>query len=111
VCSCIAFAFSLTIFHSEALHRAVERANDLESQLKASEEARKKAEKDASCVKDLRQRLQVAEDALSNKEANQVECENAIIKRLETQSRRFSSTTIFPFALLFFPCGNIFFWC
>ncbi|KAK1670787.1 hypothetical protein QYE76_058946 [Lolium multiflorum] len=74
----------------EALHRAEERANDLEFQLKASEEAWKKGEKDASCVEDLRQRLQAAEDALSDREAKQVERENAIIQRLETQSRRFS---------------------
>ncbi|KAK1612256.1 hypothetical protein QYE76_035929 [Lolium multiflorum] len=57
----------------EALHRSEERANDLEAKLKASEEARKKAEKDAASVEDLRQRLQVAVDALSDREAKQVE--------------------------------------
>jgi hypothetical protein len=68
------------------MRRAEERTADLETKLKASEEARKKAEKTTSCVEDLRQRLQAAEDALSDKEAKQVERENYIITRLETQS-------------------------
>jgi hypothetical protein len=38
-----------------------ERANDLEKNLKASEKARKKAEKEAVDVEDLRQRLQAAD--------------------------------------------------
>ncbi|KAK1651706.1 hypothetical protein QYE76_069511 [Lolium multiflorum] len=38
----------------EALRRAKERANDLEEKLKASEESREKAEKDATGVEDLR---------------------------------------------------------
>ncbi|KAK1630855.1 hypothetical protein QYE76_005170 [Lolium multiflorum] len=66
-------------FHDEAttlrdaLRRAEERADDLEAKLKASETARKKVEKDVAAVEDLRQRLQAAEDALSDKEAKQVE--------------------------------------
>jgi hypothetical protein len=102
MCSCISFAVSLTLFLSESLRRAEERADDLESQLRASEEARKKAEKDASCIEDLRLRLKAAEDALSDKEVKQVELENARIKRFETQSRRFSSTYILSFAFPFF---------
>jgi hypothetical protein len=39
---------------------------------------------------------------LSNKETKQVERENNINTCLETQSRRFSSTTIFPFVLPLF---------
>ncbi|KAK1604414.1 hypothetical protein QYE76_028087 [Lolium multiflorum] len=74
----------------KAIKEAKLKTDDLEAKLKASEIARKKPEKDASGVEDLRRRLQAAEDALSDKEAKQVECENAIIKRLETQSRRFS---------------------
>ncbi|KAK1649559.1 hypothetical protein QYE76_067364 [Lolium multiflorum] len=74
----------------EALRRAEEHAEDLEVKLKASEEARKRVEKDVADVKDLRQRLQAAEDALSDKEAKQVEHENEISTRLEMQSRRFS---------------------
>ncbi|KAK1632773.1 hypothetical protein QYE76_007088 [Lolium multiflorum] len=74
----------------EALRCAKERTADQEAKLKASEEARKRAEKDAAGVEDLRQRLQAAEDALSDKEAKQVERENDIVTRLETQSRRFS---------------------
>jgi small-conductance mechanosensitive channel len=88
----------------KAIKEAKLKADDLEAKLKTSETARKKAEKDASGVEDLRGRLQAAEDALSDKEAKQVERESAIIKRLETQSRRFSSTTIFPLSFRFFLC-------
>ena len=84
----------------EALRRAEERADDLEEKLKASEEAREKAEKDAAGVEDLRRRLQAAEDALSDREAKLVQRDNDIITRLEMQSRRFSSNTISPFVLL-----------
>jgi septal ring factor EnvC (AmiA/AmiB activator) len=66
----------LTFFLSDALRRAEERADDLEAKLKASETARKKVEKDVAAIEDLRQRLQAAEDALSDKEAKQVEREN-----------------------------------
>jgi F0F1-type ATP synthase membrane subunit b/b' len=41
-------------FLPEILHRAEERADDLEAQLKASEKARQKAEKNATRVEDLR---------------------------------------------------------
>jgi hypothetical protein len=85
----------------EAMRRAEERANDLETKLKASEEARKKAEKDDANVKYLRQRLQAVEDALSDKDAKQFERENNIVTRFETQSRRFSSNTFFPFFFCF----------
>ncbi|KAK1692138.1 hypothetical protein QYE76_008835 [Lolium multiflorum] len=83
-------------FHNEAatlrdaLRRAEERADALEVKLKTSETARKKAEKDAAAVESLRQRLQTAEDALSDKEAQQVERENATVERFETQNRRFT---------------------
>ncbi|KAM0871310.1 hypothetical protein ACQ4PT_039477 [Festuca glaucescens] len=75
----------------DALRRAEERADDLEAKLKASEAARKNAEKDAAAAEGLRQKLQAAEDALSNKETQQIERENEISTRLETQSRRFST--------------------
>ncbi|KAM0825031.1 hypothetical protein ACQ4PT_069829 [Festuca glaucescens] len=75
----------------DALRRAEGRADDLEAKLKASEAARKKAEKDVAAAEGLRQKLQAAEDALSNKEAQQIERENEISTRLETQSRRFST--------------------
>ncbi|KAK1670535.1 hypothetical protein QYE76_058694 [Lolium multiflorum] len=74
----------------EALRRAEERADDLEDKLKVSEEARGKAKKDAAGVEDLRQRLQAAKDALSDKEAKFIQRDNDIITRLEMQSRRFS---------------------
>jgi energy-coupling factor transporter transmembrane protein EcfT len=44
---------SSNTFLSDALRRAEERANALETKLKASETARKKAEKDAAVVEDL----------------------------------------------------------
>jgi dsDNA-specific endonuclease/ATPase MutS2 len=59
-------------FLSEALHHAEERANDLEEKIRASEEAREKAQEDVAGVADLRQRVQAAEDALSDKEAKLV---------------------------------------
>jgi Flp pilus assembly protein TadD len=58
----------LTIF-SEALRQAKECADALEAKLKLSEKAREKAEKDAAAVEGLRQRLQTAKDALSDKVA------------------------------------------
>ncbi|KAM0857498.1 hypothetical protein ACQ4PT_048462 [Festuca glaucescens] len=75
----------------EALRRAEERADALEAKLKSSETARKKAEKDAVAVESLCQRLKTAEDALSDKEAQQIERENAIVERFETQNRRFTT--------------------
>ncbi|KAM0839158.1 hypothetical protein ACQ4PT_060502 [Festuca glaucescens] len=75
---------------SEALRRAEERADALEAKLKSSETARKKAEEDAAAVEDLRQRLTTAENALSEKEAQQIERENAIVERFDTQNRRFT---------------------
>ncbi|KAK1681154.1 hypothetical protein QYE76_042002 [Lolium multiflorum] len=79
----------------DALRRAEQRTDDLEAKLKASETAHKKAEKDAAAVEGLRQRLQDAEDALSEKEAQQVEHENAIVERFEMQNRRFLSKQCF----------------
>ncbi|XP_047043333.1 uncharacterized protein LOC124647428 [Lolium rigidum] len=79
-------------FHDEAatlresLHRAEERADALEAKLKTSKTARKKAEKDAATVDSLRQRLKTAEDALSDKEAEQIERKNAIVERFEMQN-------------------------
>jgi hypothetical protein len=90
------------LFHPEALRRAEERANDLEKRLKASEEARKKAEEDAAGLEDLRRRLQATEDASIDREAELVQRDNDIITRLETQSRRFSSNTIFHFVIPLF---------
>ena len=62
--------FCFPIFSSsEALWRAEERADALAAKLERSEKAREKAEKDAAAVEGLRQRLQTAEDALSDKVA------------------------------------------
>jgi flagellar motility protein MotE (MotC chaperone) len=94
----IAFCL-LTCSFPEGLRRAEERADALEAKLKLSEAAREKAEKDAAAVEGLRQRLKTAEDALSEKEARQIERENAIVDRFETQNRRFTSKL--PFIYLF----------
>jgi hypothetical protein len=88
-------------FFSEALLLAEERANDLEKKLKASEKARKKAEKEVAGVEDLRERLHAAENALSIRETEIAQREADVIARFETQSARFSSNTIFPFSTLF----------
>jgi predicted DNA-binding protein YlxM (UPF0122 family) len=96
--------FDLSI--SDALRRAEEHVNALEAKLKISEKAREKAEKDAAAVEGLRQRLKTAEDTLSDKEAQKIERENAIVTRFETQtadiqvSRYFTCTLL----LLLFVC-------
>ncbi len=97
--------FLLIFFASEALRRAEERADALDAKLKLSEKAREKAEKDTAAIEGLRQRLQTAEDALSDKEAQQIERENAIVTRLETQIRRFTSNLLLlsPFCFCFCP--------
>jgi Flp pilus assembly protein TadD len=92
----------------EALRRAKERADALNAKLKCNEEARAKVEKDAAAVEGLRQRLQTAEDALSDKEAQQIEHENAIVTRLETQIRQFTSKLLLLSPFCFFTCQ--FFW-
>ncbi|KAM0887183.1 hypothetical protein ACQ4PT_029227 [Festuca glaucescens] len=74
----------------EALHLVEKRANDLEKKLKASEKARKKAEKDAAGVEGLRDRLRAAENALSDREATLAQRETDIIALFETQFARFS---------------------
>jgi vacuolar-type H+-ATPase subunit E/Vma4 len=92
-------------FLTEVLRRAEERTDDFEEKLRASEAACEKAEKDAASVEDLRQRLQAAEDALSDREAKFIQRDNDIITHLEMQSKRFSSDTISPFVVqLPLPC-------
>ena len=82
-----------------------DRANALAQKLEQSEEARKKAESDAvqaraeadkaktdaAGVEDLRKRLHAAENSLSEHIAAQSAREEAILKRIRTQSRRFLS--------------------
>jgi hypothetical protein len=74
--------------------------------LDLSEKAREKAEKDAATIGYLRQRLQNAEKALSDKIAQQIERENAIVDRFDTQNRRFISkfvpSPVFVFILICF---------
>jgi septal ring factor EnvC (AmiA/AmiB activator) len=90
---------------AEKLAEANERANTLAQKLEQSEEARKKAESDASKaraeadkakadaagVEELRKRLHDAETSLSEHIAAQSAREDAIIKRLKSQNRRFVS--------------------
>ncbi|KAK1686095.1 hypothetical protein QYE76_046943 [Lolium multiflorum] len=97
----------------EKLAEANERANALAQKLEQSEEARKKAESDASKaraeadkakadaagVEELRKRLHDAETSLSEHIAAQSAREEAIIKRLKSQNRRFVNTTSQEFEL------------
>ncbi|KAK1616298.1 hypothetical protein QYE76_021815 [Lolium multiflorum] len=97
----------------EKLAEANERANILAQQLEQSEQARKKAESDAvgaraeadkaksdaAGVEDLRKRLHDAETSLSEHITAQSAREEAILKRLKTQSRRFVARTAQEFQL------------
>ncbi|KAK1683156.1 hypothetical protein QYE76_044004 [Lolium multiflorum] len=97
----------------EKLAEANERANTLAQQLEHSEKARKKAEldatearaeadkakADAAGVENLRKRLHNAETSLSDHIAAQSAREEAILKRLRTQSRRFVARTAQEFQL------------
>jgi chromosome segregation ATPase len=90
---------------AEKLAEVNERASTLAQQLEQSEEARKKAESDAiqarteadkakadaAGVEDLRKRLHDAETSLSEHIATQSAREEAIIKRIKLQNRRFVS--------------------
>jgi chromosome segregation ATPase len=90
---------------AEKLAEVNERASTLAQQLEQSEEARKKAESDAiqarteadkakadaAGVEDLRKRLHDAETSLSEHIAAQSAREEAIIKRIKLQNRRFVS--------------------
>ncbi|KAK1696404.1 hypothetical protein QYE76_013101 [Lolium multiflorum] len=73
----------------ESLLAANKRADDLAAKLKASEEAREKAEKDASCIEGLRKRLHEAETALTDKIIQTTANEGKIAARLESLNRRF----------------------
>ncbi|KAK1643318.1 hypothetical protein QYE76_061123 [Lolium multiflorum] len=90
-----------------------ERANTLAQKLEQSEEARKKAESDAiqaraeadkaktdaAGVEDLKKKLHDAETSLSEHIAARSAREEAIIKRLRSQNRRFVSKTSQEFEL------------
>ena len=79
------------LFLPETLAEANKRADALAVKLEQSEAARKKAEADAATVEDLRKRLHAAETSLSEHITEQSAREGLIIKRLESQSRRFVS--------------------
>ncbi|KAK1668805.1 hypothetical protein QYE76_056964 [Lolium multiflorum] len=73
------------------LAEANKRADALAVKLEQSEEARKKVEKDAAAIEDLRKRLHDAETSLSNNISQQSSREAEILARLESQTRRFIS--------------------
>ncbi|KAK1644515.1 hypothetical protein QYE76_062320 [Lolium multiflorum] len=84
----------------ENLAEANKRADTLARKLEQSEKARKKAEADAkeakaeaATVEDLRKKLHEAETSLSEHISAQSAREEAIIKRLASQSRRFARKT------------------
>jgi chromosome segregation ATPase len=79
------------LFLPKTLAEANRRADALAVKLEQSETARKKAEADAAAVEDLRKRLHAAETSLSEHITEQSAREEAIIRRLESQSRRFVS--------------------
>ncbi|KAK1699231.1 hypothetical protein QYE76_015928 [Lolium multiflorum] len=97
----------------EKLAEVNERASTLAQKLEQSEEARKKAESDAiqaraeadkakadvAGVEDLKKKLHDAETSLSEHIAAQSAREEAIIKRLRSQNRRFVSKTSQEFEL------------
>ncbi|KAK1594687.1 hypothetical protein QYE76_037545 [Lolium multiflorum] len=97
----------------EKLAEVNECANTLAQKLEQSEEARKKAESDtvqarreadkakadAAGVEDLRKRLHDAETSLSEHITAQSAREEAILKRLRTQNRRFVNKTSQEFEL------------
>jgi hypothetical protein len=89
------FIFTYLFFQRHCI--VLTNAPTIWEKLRASDEAHEKAEEDVAGVEDLRRRLQAAEDSLSDREANIVQCDNDIIMRLEMQSQRFSSNTISPF--------------
>jgi uncharacterized protein YlxW (UPF0749 family) len=103
LCFLTSILFLLIFFALEALRRAEERADALDAKLKLGEKSREKAEKEAAAVEGLRQRLQTAEDTLSDKVAQQIERKYAIVTRLETQNRRFTSNPLLllPFCFCF----------
>ncbi|KAK1681100.1 hypothetical protein QYE76_041948 [Lolium multiflorum] len=70
-----------------ALRQAEERVEALAAKLELIAKAREKAEADAATVEDLRQRLSNAENALSDKIAQQIKREQGIIDRFDCQNR------------------------
>ncbi|KAK1662471.1 hypothetical protein QYE76_050630 [Lolium multiflorum] len=75
------------------LAEANKRANALAAKLEQSERARKKAEKEAAAIEDLRKRLHDAETSLSENISQQSAREAEILSRFESQSRRFVRRT------------------
>nr|XP_051230006.1 uncharacterized protein LOC127347910 [Lolium perenne] len=85
---------------SANLAESTNRADALARKLEQSEKARKEAEADAkkakaeaATVEDLRKRLHKAENSLSEHISQQSAREEAVIKRLASQSRRFVRKT------------------
>ncbi|KAK1649878.1 hypothetical protein QYE76_067683 [Lolium multiflorum] len=75
------------------LAEANKRTTALAVKLEQNERARKKAEKDAAAIEDLRKRLHDAESSLSENISRQSAREAEILARFESQSRRFVRRT------------------
>jgi septal ring factor EnvC (AmiA/AmiB activator) len=86
----------LSLILLASLAEANNRADALTTKLEQSKKARKKAEKDASAVEDLRKRLHDAETSLSENMAQKAAREKEILTRLEPQSRCFVSKYLDP---------------
>ena len=99
-------SFTCRLFLPETLAEANKRADALAVKLEQSETARKKAEADAATVEVLRKRLHAAETSLSEHITEQSAREEAVIKRLASQSRRFASKcpNYFDFLELLLSC-------
>ena len=113
---CCRYFIEILTFLAEKLAAINERANALAQKLEQSEEARKKAELDvvqaraeadkakteAASVEDLRKILHTAETSLSEHITAQSAREEAILKRIRTQSRRFLSKYLSHFISVVF---------
>jgi chromosome segregation ATPase len=76
------------------------RADALAAKLEQSESARMKAEADAATVEDLQKKLDDAKKALEENVAQHAAREEEILRRLESQSRRFVSKCPHLYAFL-----------
>ncbi|KAK1668205.1 hypothetical protein QYE76_056364 [Lolium multiflorum] len=84
---------------ADALAKANKRANDLAVKLEQSEKAREKAEQDSASVGELRKRLHQAETALSANTTQQIDREEDVIGRLESQNLCFVRKMVQDFEL------------
>jgi septal ring factor EnvC (AmiA/AmiB activator) len=91
---CVAMLICLML--AEKLAEANKRADALATELEQSETARMKAEADAATVEDLQKKLDDAKKALKENVAQHAAREEEILRRLESQNRRFVSKCPHP---------------